>query len=171
MNTTFPRMHISLYVADINQTLSFYSAFFGQSPDKVKTGYAKYILAEPSLIISFVENAEKVASGFGHLGFQVEKIEELEERLTQARIHNLPILEERDVACCYAEQDKFWITDPDGYHWEVYYFKADADFNDPRYTLEAKTDTLCCSPTENNVSVEIPLTVSTEKCCTPGVCC
>jgi hypothetical protein len=28
--------------------------------------------------------------------------------------------EEKREACCYALQDKFWLTDPDGNRWEVY---------------------------------------------------
>ena len=28
--------------------------------------------------------------------------------------------EEKREDCCYAVQDKFWLTDPDGNRWEVY---------------------------------------------------
>ena len=28
--------------------------------------------------------------------------------------------EEKREACCYALQDKFWLTDPDGNRWEIY---------------------------------------------------
>ena len=73
MNTTvFPRMHVSLYVSDLEKSIAFYSAFFATAPVKVKPGYAKYVLDSPSLIISFVENQERVQQNFGHLGFQVE---------------------------------------------------------------------------------------------------
>ena len=44
-------MHVSLYVSDIDKSIQFYSTFFGQQPDKVKSRYAKYILENPSLII------------------------------------------------------------------------------------------------------------------------
>src|SRR5882762_6966076 len=86
MNTTvFPRMHVSLYVSDLEKSIDFYSSFFATAPVKVKPGYAKYVLVSPSLIISFVENAERVQQNFGHLGFQVETVEELNIRLWEAR--------------------------------------------------------------------------------------
>ena len=28
--------------------------------------------------------------------------------------------EEKRESCCYALQDKFWLSDPDGNRWEVY---------------------------------------------------
>ena len=78
-------MHVSLYVSNIQNSVLFYSAFFNQKPDKVKPGYAKFVLESPSLIISFVENKEKINSQFGHLGFQVDNAEELQSRLEAAK--------------------------------------------------------------------------------------
>ena len=43
-------MHVSLYVSDMTKTIDFYNAFFGVAPEKVRPGYVKYILPEPSLI-------------------------------------------------------------------------------------------------------------------------
>lgn len=139
----FPRMHVSLYVSDLKKSIHFYTAFFGGEPVKVKPGYAKYVLESPSLIISFVENKEKVRQNFGHLGFQVETLEELNGRLAEARAKGIVSKEEAGTTCCYARQDKFWANDPDGIQWEVYYFHADAEFNDPFYsTMEASA---CCT--------------------------
>ena len=33
---------------------------------------------------------------------------------------------EGDVVCCYARQDKHWVTGPDGQEWENYVVLADA---------------------------------------------
>ena len=33
---------------------------------------------------------------------------------------------EQNTTCCYAVQDKVWVTDPDGAPWEVYTVLADA---------------------------------------------
>ncbi|TGE08621.1 ArsI/CadI family heavy metal resistance metalloenzyme [Hymenobacter fodinae] len=145
----FPRMHVSLYVSDLTATVNFYTAFFGQPAVKVRRGYAKYVLDKPALIISFVENAERVASNFGHLGFQVETVAEMEQRLEQARKSGLVAREEIGTNCCYAKQDKFWVNDPDGVEWEVYYFHEDAEFNDPRYQQEydqAASSQCCIAP-------------------------
>jgi len=151
-NTTYPRMHVSLYVKDIASTVNFYTAFFGQPASKVKAGYAKYELEEPGLIISFVQNEERVQSNFGHLGIQVGTKELMEERLEVARSLGIVSMEEIGTACCYAVQDKFWATDPDGHQWEVYYFHEDVEFNDPKYALEANE--VCCSPDTVNAEVQ-----------------
>jgi hypothetical protein len=156
----------------MSKTIDFYNAFFGVLPEKVRRGYVKYILPEPSLIISFVENAERVKQNFGHLGFQVETTEELNARLEQAHLSGLLTREETGTNCCYATQDKFWVTDPDGVQWEVYYFHADAEFNDPHYELS--TATVCCTPaTEAKQKAEFKNLAVTAECCTPGVspCC
>ena len=144
MNSPFPRMHVSLYVSDIQKSVDFYTQFFKQEPTKVKSNYAKYILESPSLIISFVENKERVQSNFGHLGFQVETLEDLNIKLWEAKKNNLVAKEEVGKNCCYAKQDKFWVNDPDGVQWEVYYFHEDAEFNDPHY--ETNEATACCTP-------------------------
>ena len=149
MKNLFPRMHVSLYVADIQKSTDFYTSFFNQEPTKIKPGYAKYTLSDPSLIISFVENKNRVQSNFGHLGFQVETIEDLNIKLWEAKKKNLVTKEEVGTNCCYAKQDKFWVTDPDGVQWEVYYFHEDAEFNDPHY--EMKETKACCSSQTNEV--------------------
>lgn len=160
----FPRMHVSYYVADITKTIDFYTAFFGQEPVKVKPEYAKYVLESPSLIISFVQNPERVRANFGHLGFQVETLAELNLRLEQARTQGLAIREEMGTNCCYAHQDKYWVTDPDGVQWEVYYFHEDAEFNDPHYASQEAT--ACCLPP---AQVTIGFTqTEPELCCAPG---
>jgi uncharacterized glyoxalase superfamily protein PhnB len=39
------------------------------------------------------------------------------------------VTEERATSvCCYANQDKFWITDPNGYRWEFYRIVNDAEY-------------------------------------------
>ena len=163
MKTTnqFPRMHVSIYVSDIAKTTGFYTGFFGQEPSKVKPGYAKYILDSPSLIISFVENKERVQSNFGHLGFQVETPEDLNIKLWEAKKKNIVAKEEKGSNCCYAKQDKCWVSDPDGVQWEVYYFHADAEFNDPHY--EEHEASACCTPAEKQ-KVDLP-ELKTEKAC------
>ncbi|UOG73810.1 VOC family protein [Hymenobacter tibetensis] len=188
----FPRMHVSLYVSDLTATVNFYTAFFGQPAAKIRRGYAKYVLDKPSLIISFVENPERVASNFGHLGFQVETVEEMEQRLAVAHKFGLVAREEMGTSCCYAKQDKFWVNDPDGVEWEVYYFHADAEFNDPRYQQEYDqadaSNTQCCiaptakaQPATLNVldtaPMAFPLTAATPviapatACAPGGGCC
>ena len=160
MKNSFPRMHVSLYVSDIQKSVDFYTDFFGQVPNKIKKDYAKYVLENPSLIISFVENKGRVQSNFGHLGFQVETLEDLNIKLWEAKKKNLVAKEEIGTNCCYAKQDKFWVNDPDGVQWEVYYFHEDAEFNDPHYELNEAA--VCCSPSENSQNKE---QIAEKLCC------
>lgn len=156
-------MHVSLFVKNIEKTVSFYETFFGKKAAKIKPGYAKFNLEKPSLVISFVENGENISSGFGHLGFQLETETELHSRLTTIKESGLGALEEMGTNCCYAKQDKFWVMDPDGYRWEVYYFHEDVEWNDPHYQ---NTDEACCSPA---MVIESPN--EKEACCEPSSGC
>jgi len=170
MNPSFPRMHVSLYVTDISKTTAFYDRFFGQAPSKVQHRYAKYELAEPGLIISFVENPERVAGHFGHLGIQVGTQEELQRRHAIAKAENIVSHEEIGVSCCYAVQDKFWATDPDGHQWEVYYFHADVTFNDPAYDLVANK-TAVATKTSSAIALATVSEKKVASSCTPGGNC
>jgi len=135
----FPRMHISYQVSDIENSIDFYTKFFEVDPVKVKPGYAKFILQNPSLNISFIENKKGINQHTAHFGIEVNDPELLKQKLGNAMHHDLPIDLEKDVQCCYAKQDKFWVTDPDGYRWEVYHFLEDSEI------LSDKEETTCCS--------------------------
>ncbi|MFM6947877.1 MAG: ArsI/CadI family heavy metal resistance metalloenzyme [Aquirufa sp.] len=166
----FPRMHVSLYVSNLTATVNFYSTFFGKPADKIKPGYAKYILDSPSLIISFIENPERVQSNFGHLGFQVASQEEMMTKLEIARNQGIVSKEEIGTSCCYAVQDKFWANDPDGVQWEVYYFHEDAEFNDPHY--ENSDASACCMPPVSEVKEKIKIAeIPSSNACAPGSGC
>ena len=162
-------MHVSLYVSNLAASVNFYTNFFGQAADKIKPGYAKYILEKPSLIISFIENPERVQANFGHLGFQLETIEEMTNCLNKARLLGVVSKEEIGTSCCYAVQDKFWATDPDGVQWEVYYFHEDAEFNDPHYALEDAA--ACCMPPVSQKEKINLSEIATTSSCAPGSGC
>lgn len=150
----FPRMHVNLYVSNIEATIKFYNTLFGQEPLKVKPNYAKYILQSPSLIISFVENPERVQQNFGHLGFEVATKEDMMKKMEELTLKGLNLKQEMGTSCCYALQDKFWATDPDGVQWEVYFFHADSEFNDPHYE-EASAAACCMPPTAEKKKISL----------------
>lgn len=136
----FPRTHMGYAVSNIKETVDFYTKFFQVEPVKIKSDYAKFILDAPSLNISFSQTSKSVKPGHIHFGIEVNNAEELKKRLGNAMSHELPIDQEKDVSCCYAKQDKFWVTDPDGYKWEVFLFKEDVEAND-----EVSTESECCT--------------------------
>lgn len=167
----FPRMHVSLYVSNIENTVRFYESFFQQKADKVKADYTKFTLEQPSLIISFVQNADKVQPQFGHLGFQVDTLEELNSIRANVLNDEHTIKDEIGTNCCYARQDKFWIADPDGHQWEVYYFHEDVAFNDPHYATEEAS--ACCTPEPVKVveKKKVSLADLANNKCEPGSGC
>lgn len=162
-NTMF---HISLYVSNIQDTINFYSTILGQIPTKIKMDYAKYELESPGLVLSFVENPDKVSPQFGHLGFRLNSSAEVINKLNEMKGKGVEVIEEMGVNCCYAEQDKFWVKDPDGHMWEFYSFTQDSEFNDPRYsTNEASA---CCMPKDEE---KVKVNMSELNKCVPGSGC
>jgi catechol 2,3-dioxygenase-like lactoylglutathione lyase family enzyme len=119
---TFPRMHVGLYVDDIDATNKFYTAFFEQPPVYTTEDYSKYVLDQPALVITFVKDKSRVRENAWHLGFQVETEEAMLSKLKQMKSHNYQAVEEIRPGCCFS---KFWVTDPDGVHWETYYYYED----------------------------------------------
>ena len=161
---TFPKMHISLYVENLEATITFYNMLFDRKPNKVEKGYTKYELESPALIISFLENPNKVTSGFGHLGFQVSSKEEVLAMMEKVKKEGLSIKEEMGTACCYAIQDKFWVADPDGYQWEIYYFHKDVAYHDPHSQFSVKEESSCCTPSEQTNATQIQTQPGTSCC-------
>ena len=119
------KVHMSLPVSDIEATTRFYEALFAVPPSKVKADYVKF---EPDFVplnISFHTAASGEPHASPHLGFELASAEELDghhRRLSEAGL--IRVARETGV-CCYAEQDKFWVEDPDGHAWEFYHLLAD----------------------------------------------
>ena len=62
-----------------------------------------------------------------HLGVEVADTDTVDATQTRLAAAGLASVDERDVTCCYAKQDKFWVQGaPDGERWEVYTVLADS---------------------------------------------
>ncbi len=119
------KTHIALTASNLENSIKFYQALFGVAPIKYKSDYAKFDIANPPL--NFTLNlAENVQPGgnLDHLGIQVETSQEVAAAIERFKIAGLSIFEENNRDCCYALQDKVWVTDPDGNHWEVFVVKV-----------------------------------------------
>jgi len=114
------RIQLALNVDDLGESIAFYTKLFGTGPAKVRPGYANFAIAEPSLKLVLLENPGQGGS-LNHLGVEVADtgvVEAEQARLAEA---GLAAVEERDTTCCYARQDKFWVTGaPKGERWEIY---------------------------------------------------
>lgn len=116
------RTHVSLNVTDIAQSVEFYSKVFGKAPQKQVLEYAKFDLEQPPLNFSLLKaSAQRPRSCVNHLGIEVESAEEVRSWQKRLAAMQLIVLPEENANCCYARQDKFWFTDPDGNAWEVFF--------------------------------------------------
>src|SRR5438477_4028885 len=115
------KVHVALNVTDVNRSVAFYRAMFGVDPVKWKPGYAKFDVAEPPLNLTLNYDGEIGDRGaLNHLGVEVANSSDVlaaKKRLTEA---GLATFNEMNVDCCFALQDKVWVTDPNGYRWEIF---------------------------------------------------
>ncbi len=134
MKQSFPKMHIGFKVSNLENSIRFYSYMFGVVPNKIKQGYAKFMVHEPALVLSLSQSATELAKHNAHYGVQVETHEQLQNWKNHVQQRGLELYsEEIGTRCCYALQDKFWLKDPDGIMWEIYFFHQDVDENDKKY--------------------------------------
>lgn len=135
-----PSVHISLNVSDLDRSVEFYRRLLGE-PAKRKIGYAKFVGANPELHLALQPGEIRGAGALSHLGIRVDSPEDVLRWKNVLAERGLATEEERREACCYALQEKFWVTDPDGNRWEVY---AVLDHLDQ----ERSAATSCCEPTQ-----------------------
>ncbi|WP_009907511.1 ArsI/CadI family heavy metal resistance metalloenzyme [Burkholderia thailandensis] len=112
------RYHVHVSVANLADSIRFYSALFAVEPTVVKDDYAKWMLDDPR--INFAISQRGAAPGLDHLGMQAEDDAELAEMRARLDHAALPIDEQIGTACCYARSDKYWTVDPQGIAWEAY---------------------------------------------------
>ena len=144
------RVQLALRVADLDAAVDFYSRLFAAVPAKRRPGYANFAIAEPPLKLVLLEGEPGEATRMDHLGVEVPTSDEVAVAVDRLAEAGLVTRVEADTTCCYAVQDKVWVTGPGGEPWEVYTVKADA-----RPDLEGRTeaelsavagDGTCCAP-------------------------
>ena len=122
------RPHLALTVSDVERSTEFYRALFGVEPTKERPGYAKFEIPEPALNLTLNEGERGDGLGaFNHAGIQVASTDDVlraRARLVEA---GRATFDEMDTTCCYAKQDKIWVTAPDGESWEVFVSHADVE--------------------------------------------
>ena len=120
------RVQLALNVNDIEEAVSFYTKLFGTEPAKRRPGYANFAIAEPPLKLVLLENPGQGGT-LNHLGVEVADTGAVEAEQARLAEAGLAAIEERDTTCCYARQDKFWVTGaPGGERWEIYTVLADS---------------------------------------------
>ncbi|WIM85798.1 ArsI/CadI family heavy metal resistance metalloenzyme [Candidatus Mycobacterium wuenschmannii] len=120
------RAQLALNVDDLDEAITFYSKLFNTTPAKVKPGYANFAVTEPPLKLVLIENPGRGGS-LNHLGIEVESSDTVHREIARLSGEGMFTDEEIGTTCCFATQDKVWVTGPAGERWEVYTVLADAD--------------------------------------------
>lgn len=136
------RVQLALNVDDLGEAIAFYSKLFDAEPAKVKPGYANFAIAEPPLKLVLLENPGHGGT-LNHLGVEVASSDTVHAEIARLAERGLVTTEELDTTCCFANQDKVWVSGPGGERWEVYTVIADSDtFGGSADEPEAA----CCQP-------------------------
>lgn len=134
-------VHVHLHVGDFAASRAFYERFLGTPPVKEKPGYAKFLPSFAPINLALSAAAPGRGSVVDHLGFQVESRDAVRDLLARVKAAGLAVREEMDTNCCYANQDKFWVRDPDGIEWEIYHLNYDLEEE-----ASVSSSTTCCVP-------------------------
>jgi hypothetical protein len=131
-------------VADLDQSIRFYSTLFAAEPTVKKPDYAKWMLEDPRVNFAISTHNGR-AAGIDHLGIQVEDSGELQEVYGRLKQAEGPVLEEGKTTCCYAQSEKSWIADPSGVSWEAFHTTGESTVygtSSPRIEKGG----VCCGP-------------------------
>jgi catechol 2,3-dioxygenase-like lactoylglutathione lyase family enzyme len=137
------KAHLAINVRDVEKSVDFYKKMFGIEPSKVRTGYAKFDVANPPLNFTLNQVAFTDSGALSHLGIQVASSEDVVAMRDSWRENGLAPREEMQTTCCYALQDKAWVHDPDGNEWEVFVVLKDNLSEE----VQGAADKTCCTPT------------------------
>ncbi|EHI11057.1 Glyoxalase/Bleomycin resistance protein/Dioxygenase superfamily [Mycolicibacterium thermoresistibile ATCC 19527] len=144
------RIQLALNVDALDTAITFYSKLFGVPPAKVKPGYANFAIAEPPLKLVLLENPGKGGT-INHLGIEVDSSDKVHTEIARLAGEGLFTEEELGTTCCFATQDKVWVTGPAGEKWEVYTVLADSETFGAGPRTRAETEAgdpgVCCGGT------------------------
>jgi len=112
--------HVSINVRNVRESIEFYRKMLGIEPAKVRTGYAKFDVQNPPLNLALNELPFNERGALSHMGIQVASTDDVLAVRMRWADEGLVTQDEMQTNCCYAIQDKTWVTDPDGNQWEVF---------------------------------------------------
>ena len=146
------KVHLHMHVSDLAKSRDFYEKFLGGDPVKVKQGYVKFLPEWAPVNLALSTTGGHAGAGtIDHVGVQVDSVETVMAQLSRVKAAGLAVTEEMGVNCCHANQDKFWVKDPDGVEWEVYHLNYDlegeAAETKRRPILAVVGGASCCGPT------------------------
>lgn len=165
------KAHLALNVKSVEESIGFYRRMFGIEPCKVREGYAKFDVQRPPLNLTLNQNTFGGRGALSHLGVQVATTGDVLALRDRWRAAGLSTFDEMGTNCCYAVQDKTWVTDPDGNSWEAFVVLEDNLAESPACCVTGEPEqagaqeSAACS-TETAASVEAPgASAGATSCC------
>jgi len=156
------RVQLALNVDNLDDAITFYSKLFNTEPAKVKPGYANFAIVDPPLKLVLMENPGNGGT-LNHLGVEVASSDKVHEEIARLQGDGLFTDEEIGTTCCFATQDKVWVTGPAGERWEVYTVLADSETfgTSPQHPDPENEGVACCggSPADDDE------TATAASCC------
>src|SRR5258707_13181698 len=120
------RVQLALNVDDLEAAITFYSKLFQTEPAKRKPGYTNFAIADPPLKLVLLENPG-TGGTLNHLGVEVGSSDTVHAEIARLSEAGMFTEEEIGATCCFATQDKVWVSGPGGERWEVYTVLADSE--------------------------------------------
>ena len=154
------RFHVHVHVADLAQSIGFYSTMFGAKPARVEADYAKWMLDDPAL--NFAISSRGAAPGIDHLGLQTDDPAELGTLKDRAEAAGAALLDEGTTTCCYARSEKHWVTDPTGIAWE--HFHTLENIPVFREAAPEAAAAACCTPAPRGRPLAVPVKAASGCC-------
>lgn len=114
------RVQLSINVSNLDHAVAFYSRVLGVAPVKLEPGYANFAVQDPPLKLVLNSPGNGPGGTINHLGVEVSSSKEVDEAKARLCEAGLVLEPEPEARCCYALQEKVWVTDPDGVAWEYY---------------------------------------------------
>jgi catechol 2,3-dioxygenase-like lactoylglutathione lyase family enzyme len=136
--------HLALTVSDVERALPFYRALFDAEPAKVKPGYVKFEPDDPGIVLTLIEGERNGLGAFNHGGIKVSTTDAVLAARLRLKQAGLATFDEMETECCYAKQDKIWVTDPDGTPWEVFTVLEDVE-HAGESTEVPQAGAVCCT--------------------------
>ncbi len=137
------RLHVHMNVADLDQSIRFYSTLFASAPTVVKADYAKWMLEDPQVNLAISARAR--AGGVDHVGVQVDSAGELAELAGRLKAAGSTTFDQEATTCCYAKSDKSWVTDTAGVRWETFFTHGEAtSYGEDEVIPAAAAKSGCC---------------------------
>jgi hypothetical protein len=138
-------------------SVAFYTSLFGTEPAKRRPGCANFAIGKPPPKLVLIEGTPGDPTRMDHLSVEVQTTDEVTAAAARLAAEGLAAATEGDTACCYAVQDKVWVTGPATSPGRSYVVTGDAD------VLDKAAGSACCAPAASTTGAAPSAAVSTSS--------